>query len=160
MKQIMLAGLFLMLLAACSCRAKESPIPPAPPLESSSLPPELLKSSPDDIALAKDATATWLAWNFATDAEIKALNREIPSTHWADRIKALNPIRVYVHRVNIVVVQRVSNGTEEGVYIRTHVSSYLPQSGIDDFVLSPNPERGGRYYLGNGIFDFKRKKNK
>ena len=59
----------------------------------------------------------------------------VPSTEtgiapecWTDPIKALHPIRVYTHRVNVVVVQRVHEGIEEGKYIYISISSYLPRS--------------------------------
>ncbi len=83
-------------------------------------------------------------------------NIEIPSEFWAKEIQALKPIKVYMHRVNIVVVQKVKDGTEEGTYIYIPVSSYLPMSGDDGFEFSPVPERDGKYCLGNGVFDFKR----
>ncbi len=75
---------------------------------------------------------------------------------WTDPIKALNPIRVYTHRVNVVVVQRVHEGIEEGKYIYIPISSYLPQSGDDGFEFTPDPRRGNTYTWGDGVFDFKR----
>jgi hypothetical protein len=38
------------------------------------------------------------------------------------------------------------------------VSSYLPQSGVDGFELTPNARIGNTHSLGNGVFDFKRKR--
>ncbi len=81
---------------------------------------------------------------------------DIPSQHWAEGIKKLKPIKVYTHRVNIVVVQKIHGNVEEGKYIYIPVSSYLPMDGIDGFTLHPNPIKGNRYYLGDGIFDYQR----
>ena len=50
---------------------------------------------------------------------------EIPSKYWTDPIKALKPLKVYIHRINIVVVQRIENGIEKGKYIYIPVSSYV-----------------------------------
>lgn len=140
MKQVLLAGLCLMLLAACGCQSNEVP-------ESSSL-------SPDDLVEA--ASATRRARRDATRGGTRDPTNELYPTYWADGIKALNPIKVYTHRVNIVVVQRISNGTEQGKYICIPISSYMPMTGDDGFVFSPEPLSGKTYTLGNGVFDFKR----
>jgi hypothetical protein len=144
MKHILLAGLSVMLLAAYGCESNTGPKWPS-----------LL---PDDIT--GDAHATYAAHVRAINAGTEKSSAEIPPAYWADRIRALNPIKVYTHRVNIVVVQRVSDGTEEGKYIYIPVSSYLPQTGDDGFVFSPNPRSGDTYTLGDGVFDFKRTRNK
>ncbi len=81
---------------------------------------------------------------------------DIPSQHWAEGIKKLKPIKVYTHRVNIVVVQKIRDNVEEGKYIYIPVSSYLPMDGIDGFTYKPNPLKGNRYYLGDGVFDYQR----
>lgn len=81
---------------------------------------------------------------------------EIPERYWAQAIRALKPIKMYTHRVNIVVVQKIRNNVEEGKYIYIPVSSYLPMDGIDGFTYKPNPLKGNRYYLGDGIFDYQR----
>lgn len=80
----------------------------------------------------------------------------IPPQCWAASIKALQPIKVYTHRVNVVVVQRAHDGVEEGKYIYIPISSYLPQNGVDGFEFTPNPQQGNMYYTGDGVFDFKR----
>ena len=143
MKQVLLAGLCL-LLAACGCQSNEEP-------ESSSL-------SPDDLKAA--AYATYLNRRNATRGGTPDPTNEFYPTYWADGIKALNPIKVYKHRTNIVVVQRIIDGTEEGKYICLPISSYLPMTGDDGFVFSPEPLSGNRYTLGNGVFDFKRTRSK
>lgn len=74
---------------------------------------------------------------------------EIPRAYWAQEIQALHPLRVYLHRVNVVVVQKESDGLEEGKYITTIISSYAPQSRDDGFTFT-HPDRC--------VYDFKRVK--
>jgi len=81
---------------------------------------------------------------------------DIPSQNWAEGIKKLKPIKVYTHRVNIVVVQKIRDNVEEGKYIYIPVSSYLPMDGIDGFTYKPNPLKGNQYHLGDGVFDYQR----
>ncbi|MHC4356994.1 MAG: hypothetical protein ACYTE3_14390 [Planctomycetota bacterium] len=145
MKHVLLVGLCLMLLAACGCQSSEVP-------ESSS-------SFPDDNDLVKAAYATWLARRDATRGGTPDPTNELYPTYWTDGIKALNPIKVYNHKNNIVVVQRISDGIEEGKYIFIPISSYLPMTGDDGFVFSPEPLSGNTYSLGDGVFDFKRTTN-
>ena len=85
---------------------------------------------------------------------------EIPERYWAPAIRELKPIKVYTHRVNIVVVQKVRDNVEEGKYINIPVSSYLPIDGVDGFTFQPNPLKGNQYHLGDGIFDYQRTINK
>ena len=73
----------------------------------------------------------------------------IPESYWTDGIKALKPVKVYTHRVNVVVVQRVSDGVEHGKYIYVPVSSYIPISGDDGFTFGAKPN-------GDGSLDFTR----
>jgi hypothetical protein len=82
----------------------------------------------------------------------------IPSKYWTEPIKALRPIRVYVHHHNLVVVQKVSDNMEEGKYIMNEISSYLPKSGDDGFSFSPNPKSatGGLSYPADGVLEFKK----
>lgn len=61
---------------------------------------------------------------------------EVPEQCWAGRIKALEPVKVYLHRHNVVVVQKLSANAEEGKYIYIPVSSYIPQSGVDRFTFT------------------------
>ena len=133
-----------MLSVVCGCREK-------PKAASQSLFPDDLKG---------DANRTYVAYVRATKAGTARAGSEIPPAYWADRIKALHPIKVYIHRANIVVVQGTSGGREEGKYIHIPFSSYLPQTGDDGFVFSPNPSGGKTYTLGNGVFDFKRTTSK
>jgi hypothetical protein len=80
---------------------------------------------------------------------------EIPSKYWADQIKALKVLKVYIHRVNIVVVQRIQDGVEEGKYIYMPISSYLPMNGVDGFEYTPNGVQDGVH----SVLDYKRIKD-
>jgi hypothetical protein len=81
---------------------------------------------------------------------------EIPSKYWAEAIKALKPLSVHLHRMNVVVVQRITDGVEEGKYILLLISSYLPQNGVDGFQFTPNPQRDNLFYAGDEVLDYKR----
>jgi hypothetical protein len=140
MKRILLTGLCLMLPAAYGCQSNEVP--------------ESSVQSCDDLVEA--AHATYVTQLRALKGGTPDPTNEIHSRYWADGIKALNPIKVYKHRINIVVVQRIRDGIEEGKYIYIPISSYLPMTGDDGFVFSPDPVSDNTYTLGNGVFDFKR----
>lgn len=144
MRCALLAGLCLVLSAACGCQSNEDPEP-------SSL-------STDDLVEA--AHATYAARVRAVRGGTPDPTNEIYPKYWTDGIKALDPIKVYTHRVNIVVVQRISDGIEEGKYIVIPVSSYLPTTGDDGFVFSPEPLNGNTYSLRDGVFDYKRRTSK
>ena len=128
------------LFVVCVCSANEQ------------LPSQSLCSN----GLAEDAHRTYAAYIRAVNAgtEKVGVGVEISPVYWMDRIRALKPIKVYTHRVNIVVVQWMGDGTEKGTYIRIPVSSYLPMSGDDGFVFRPNPK------IGDGVFDYTRTKSK
>ena len=140
MKHVLLAGICLIMPAVCGCQWNKDP-------ESSSL-------SQDYIVEA--AHATYAVYVHAMQGVTHGPTKEIDSKYWADGIKALKPIKVYVHMVNIVVVQRIRDGSEEGKYVCIPVSSYLPMTGDDGFVFTPEPLSGSSYNLSNGVFDFKR----
>jgi len=85
---------------------------------------------------------------------IKAINsgqqersEEIPKKYWTDEIKKLNPIKVYLHGTNIVVVQKETANKQEGLYIILMISSYAPRSGDDGFTFTD---------LGNSVYEFER----
>ena len=141
MKQVCFCWLCVILLAGCAGQSHTGDLQ-SPPLFG------------DEIT--GDAQVTQTAYLKAINAGTEKSSTEIPAAYWANGIKQLNPIKVYTHRINIVVVQRVTDRTEEGKYIYIPFSSYLPQSGDDGFVFSPNPGSGNTYTLGNGVFDFKR----
>lgn len=84
---------------------------------------------------------------------------EIPSKYWTDPIKALKPFRIYIHRINIVVVQHVQGAIEEGKYIYISISSYLPMNGVDGFEYSADLWTGNIYHL-HEVLDFKRNRGK
>jgi hypothetical protein len=106
--------------------------------------------------LAEAAHLTLSSRVRAIHAGESSSSTEIPLQYWAQAIKDLKPIKVYTHRVNIVVVQKVRDNVEEGKYIYIPVSSYLPMDGDDGFVFQPNPLKGNQYHLGDGIFDYQR----
>ncbi|MCP4262470.1 MAG: LamG domain-containing protein [Planctomycetes bacterium] len=113
----------------------------------------------ENFGLVEAAEATYLACLDATRGGTNDPTNEIYSTYWADGIKALNPVKVYTHRINMVVVQHISNGTEEGKYIVIPISSYMPMTGDDGFVFSPEPLNGNTYTM-SWVFDFKRTRSK
>jgi hypothetical protein len=107
--------------------------------------------------LVEAANRTFSNYVHSEEAKETKAQGDIPPKYWTASIRALKPIRVYLHRINVVVVQRVVNGVEEGKYIYIPVSSYLPMSGDDGFTFTPNPLKGNTYDTGDGIFDFQRK---
>jgi hypothetical protein len=100
---------------------------------------------PDNLAIA--ALQTHIQYIKAFNSGEQEPTDEIPEKYWTDEIKKLNPIRVYRHRGNIVVVQKASANREEGKYISIMISSYAPQSGDDGFTFTD---------IGNSVYDFKR----
>lgn len=103
-------------------------------------------ASPD--TLPRAAYETYLRYDKAIRAgTVKSTHEIIPKAYWSDGIKALNPINVYLHRNNIVVVQRVSGATEEGKYLYVTISSYMPTSGDDGFTFTEETD---------GVYDFTR----
>jgi len=96
------------------------------------------KALPDTLPGA--ASQTYAAFNRAYGAgeTDHVPTKGIPALYWAKRIQKLQPIRVYTHRVNLVVMQRQVGQTEEGLYIRVGASSYIPIPGheVDGFILS------------------------
>ena len=89
--------------------------------------------SPDT---AEAAYKTHVQYVRAVNAGTEKLSEEIPEQYWADGIKTLEPVKVYLHRHNVVVVQKLSANAEEGKYIYIPVSSYIPRSGVDDFTFT------------------------
>jgi hypothetical protein len=102
------------------------------------------------------ATETQARYIRAVNAGDEVRSDVIPERYWADAIRRLKPLKVYTHRANVVVVQRVRENVEEGKYICTPISSFLPQPGVDDFSITPNPQSGDAYHVGNGVFDYQR----
>lgn len=67
--------------------------------------------------------------------EERSDNPNIPPKYWTEEIRALDPIRVYIHRANLAVVQKVVGDAEEGKYFYIPISSYLPMTGDDGFTF-------------------------
>ena len=118
------------------------------------LDPGRLATSPDVLIYA--AHETYARYVRAVNAGDEVRSDVIPDRYWADAIRALKPIKVYTHRANIVVAQRLSQHLEEGKYISIPISSFLPQDGVDGFSLTPNPQTDGASHLANGVFDYRR----
>jgi len=101
--------------------------------------------------LAGDAYRTYVSYLNAYKAGTDDMSSdEIPPAYWADRVKRLDPIKVYMHRINIVIVQSRIDGIEKGKYVYIPISSYLPRTGDDGFAFHANHE------MGEGVYDFKR----
>ena len=104
--------------------------------------------------LQRDAWRTVSAYDAAVWTHREKFRSEISPAYWEPRIKRLHPVKVYTHRVNLVVVQHVNNGVEQGKYIYLPVSSFRPVSSylfkhaMDGFVFHPA--------WGNGVFNFTR----
>ena len=75
--------------------------------------------------------ATWTLRRSITPE--KEAPMEIPKECWVGSIGKLNPIRVYNHRFNLVVVLNSSETSENGLYISALQSSYGPRDGDDNF---------------------------
>jgi hypothetical protein len=95
--------------------------------------------------LPDEALRTYVCYLRTINAGNKQPGTEIPPACWTDRIKALQPFKVYVHRDNIVVVQEFADGTEKGKYIYIPTSSHRPQSGDDGFEFAVVTEKGNVY---------------
>lgn len=87
--------------------------------------------------LSRAAQETYLACRRQDSIEARNFPQEnIPEQCWSELIRALDPLRVYTHRANVVVALKANGYVEEGVYIYIPISSYLPVSGDDGFVFS------------------------
>ena len=100
---------------------------------------------PDNLSVA--ALQTHARYIKAVNSGQQEPSEEISQKYWTDEIKRLNPIKVYRHGTNIVVVQRVSANIQEGLYVILMISSYAPQSGEDGFTFTD---------LGNSVYEFER----
>ena len=104
--------------------------------------------------IVKGATETFIA--FRKDPAGKTGALEIPNKFWTTPLRNLKPVKVYLHMNNVVVVQKVSAGKEEGVYIYGTYSSHLPFDGEYGFALTPKPNIGNTYTLGTGVFSYQK----
>ena len=108
---------------------------------------------------AEAARETYHAMRRERGVDVDAFN--IPSGLWADPIRALHPVRVYMHHYNTVIVLKESDGFEEGVYVCLPISSWIPRSGVDGFVFTRIDGEGpvdGRH--SDSIYLFKRTKSR
>ncbi len=113
-------------------------------------------SKSEQLVLAAQATHAAYVRSFSAGQE--PTSEDIPRQFWARDIVALYPLRVYSHRVNIVVVQKESESVEEGTYICLLISSYLPTSGDDGFTFHPDPMDNGIWDSRAGVFHYMRTK--
>ena len=127
-----LAAVVVAVMCCCGCRSTPQP--------------QALTLFPDN--LMGDAHRTYAAHVKDIKAGAEQPGPDIPSKYWTDRIKALHPLKVYTHRVNVVVVQNVEGDIEQGKYIYIPVSSYIPMTGDDGFTFTPTKD--------DDVFDYKR----
>lgn len=105
--------------------------------------------------LQRDAWRTESAYNTALLTHREKVRTEVPPAYWDQGIQRLQPVKVYTHRANLVVVQSVTDGIEHGKYIYLSVSSFHPVSAwfshkhaVDGFVFRP--------VCGTGVFNYTR----
>lgn len=110
-----------------------------------------------DQALRAGAERTYVNYNRAWQAGTETDRTQIAQTYWTDEIKFLQPVRVYLHAANVVVVQKTGEGTESGKYLTLMISSVHPTNGRDGFEYTPNPRVNGGYSAGTGVFNYTRK---
>lgn len=107
--------------------------------------------SPSVREIAQGAMQTYA--RFRLDASRKGFTvwpDEIGEEYWAPAIQALKPLKVYHQSVHVVIVQKVENGVEEGLYIWSSSSSEgFPETGRDNFHWTRfTDESGDRSPLG------------
>ena len=93
-------------------------------------------AGPLTVPLAEAAWESHICHEQAVDGGRAESSAEIPAEFWSPGIRDLDPIKVYRHRGNFVVVQESSEGVESGVYIYHSISSYIPSSGDDGFAFT------------------------
>ena len=111
----------------------------------------------DTKEMTEAASATYSRLRRAPNADLS----NIPPDLWADPIRELHPVRVYMHQYNTVIVLKESDGSEEGVYVWHSISSWIPRSGVDGFVFTRIDGEGpvdGRH--SDSIYMFKRTKSR
>jgi hypothetical protein len=59
----------------------------------------------------------------------KTVEPEIPKRYWTPEIRKLKPIRIYTHYINMVLVLKIVDGVEQGVYVGDVRSSWMPMPG-------------------------------
>ena len=105
--------------------------------------------------LQRDAWRTLASYDAALLKHRERLQRDVPPAYWDKGIQHLNPLKVCTHRGNLVVVQRVTDGMEQGKYIDLPVAPFHPKSAwfshkhaVDGFVFRPA--------VGAGVFNYSR----
>ncbi len=103
--------------------------------------------------LQRDAWRTLASYDAAVLKHRERLQREVPPAYWDPGIQRLNPLKVYTHRGNLVVVQRVTDGVEQGKYIDLPVAPFHPKSAwfshkhaVEGFVFRPAVGTGALNY--------------
>ncbi len=107
-------------------------------------------SQPNVNALQNVATRTSHEFNAAVRNGGKSRSGSIPEKYWLPLLNSLKPLRIYTHRVNMVVVQEESEEIEKGKYIYSTISSYLPTTGDDGFTFTTRND---------GTWDYERRKD-
>jgi hypothetical protein len=104
--------------------------------------------------LQRSAWKTLENYNQAVLGGRARMHADIPPSCWEPGIQRLNPVKVYAHRANLLVVQSLQNGIELGRYLSLPVSSFQPaiswfsKREQDGFVFRPA--------LGAGVYHFSR----
>jgi hypothetical protein len=99
-------------------------------------------SSPEELVRAAEETYAHYLRGLERTREDEG-GGEIRPWYWSDKIKSLKPARVYLHRLNLVVVQFLDDRFERGKYICLPRSAFLPTNGVDgfEFVLNDSQIR-------------------
>ena len=129
---ILLISMLLISVALTSCGSSEQQV-----------------ASLYDSPLQKAASETSFAYLTAVRDGLESRSEEIPQKFWSEELRPLNPIRVYTHNVNIVIVQKENTAMEKGRYVYIPISSYLPRDGDDGFTFKT---------LEDGTYGYERKK--
>lgn len=105
--------------------------------------------------LQRDAWRTLSAYDAALLAHREKTRTDVPPAYWDPGIQQLQPVKVYTHRGNLVVVQSMNEGAEQGKYIDLPVAPFHPVSAwfshrhaVDGFVFRPA--------RGTGVFNYMR----
>lgn len=96
------------------------------------------------------------AYDTALLAHREKPGAEVHPSYWDPGIQSLHPVNVHLHQGNLVVVQKVTDGMEQGKYIELPVSPFHPKStwfshkhAVDAFVFRPA--------IGKGVFNYTRR---
>lgn len=105
--------------------------------------------------LQRDAWRTLASYDDALLKHRETFRREVPAAYWDPGIQKLQPLKVYTHRGNLVVVQCATAETEHGKYIGLPVAPFHPKAAwfsrkhaVDGFVFRPA--------AGTGVFNYAR----